>query len=62
MEGPRVDWESDRYGEQRHLSVAILRDRMVAVVWTVRGPDAVRLISARRARHAEEGQYRQIFG
>ncbi len=59
---PRFDRESPRGDEQRCLSIAMLRDKLVAVVWTVRGTEVVRVISARRARNEEERQYRQLHG
>jgi uncharacterized protein len=58
---PRVDIESSRGSEERTLSVAIFNERFTAVTWTWRGDDTLRIISVRRARHAEERQYRQLF-
>jgi hypothetical protein len=59
---PRLDIESPRLGEDRLLSIAILNGRLVAVIWVWRGDDVHRIISVRRARGAEERQYRQVFG
>ena len=59
---PRFDRESPRGDEQRHLSLAMLRGKLVAVVWTVRGTEVVRIISARRPRNEEARQYRQLHG
>ena len=52
---------SARFEEQRFVTVAILDDVLVALVWTERGP-VTRLISPRRARDAEEREYRALFG
>ena len=57
----RIDVESDRCGEPRTLSIALLEGRVTCVVWTERGDDNIRIISVRRARHAEERRYRQLF-
>ncbi len=51
---PRLDIPSRRGDEERVLSVA--------VAWTQRDLDAVRIISVRRARRAEEKQHRQLHG
>jgi uncharacterized protein len=59
---PRVDIESPRGGEDRTLSVAVLNEVLVAVTWTRRSGDIIRLISVRRARRAEDRKYRQIYG
>lgn len=59
---PRLDMASPRRGEVRTLSVAIFNERFAAVTWTWRGDDTIRIISVRRARRAEERQYRQILG
>lgn len=48
-------------GELRFVSVGYLGDLAVAVVWTPRG-DAVRIISARRARREEREAYRERVG
>ncbi|MEQ9490973.1 MAG: BrnT family toxin [Alphaproteobacteria bacterium] len=42
--------------EPRFLSIGLIEDKHWAVVWTPRG-DAVRIISARRARKEEIGYY-----
>jgi uncharacterized DUF497 family protein len=57
---PRLDIGSRRRGEDRFLSVALLDGRHATVVWISRGEDVIRIISFRRARRAEERQYRQI--
>ena len=52
---------SPRHGEERFVTVGLLTNRFFAVVWTER-VEAIRLISFRRARDAEERKYRTIFG
>lgn len=47
--------------EIRHLAIGLVGDRMVAVVFTIRG-DRIRLITARRARDDECRAYRQVHG
>jgi uncharacterized DUF497 family protein len=59
--GPHFDYRSPRHDEDRWVTVGMLEEREVAVVWTLRG-DAIRLISFRRARHEERRQYRQLYG
>ena len=44
--------------EHRHITLGILRGRIVAVVWTARG-DKLRVISMRRARHNESKRYEE---
>jgi uncharacterized DUF497 family protein len=52
---------SPRLGEDRFISVGLLNERLIAVVWMERDR-ARRIISMRRARHAEERVYRSLFG
>jgi uncharacterized DUF497 family protein len=59
---PWVENESWHAGETRRLRIAMLDERLVAVVWTQRGVDGIRIISARIARDAEKRQYRQLHG
>jgi uncharacterized DUF497 family protein len=47
--------------EQRYATTGVLDGRFYTVVWTWRG-NIIRLISARRARDAEERAYRTVFG
>lgn len=47
-------------GETRRLAVGLLADRLVTVVFTHRG-EAIRIISARRARHGERRQYQALY-
>jgi len=58
---PVVTYPSPRGGEDRFVSVGVVDDRMVAVVWLTR-EDGTRLISLRRARDGEERTYRELHG
>ena len=58
---PLLEAVSLRGDERRVLSIGALDGRIVAIVWTLREGSAVRIISVRRARDAEERQYRQTF-
>ena len=58
---PLLEAVSLRDDERRVLSIGALDGRIVAVVWTLREERAVRIISVRRARDAEESHYRQSF-
>ena len=55
---PMVTQEDDReaYGEQRFKSLALLKGRVVVVVWTARGND-VHFISIRKAERHEQKTY-----
>jgi uncharacterized DUF497 family protein len=52
---------SPRGGEPRRVSVGILNERLVAVVWT-RREHTIRIITMRRARRAEERRNRALYG
>ncbi|PPQ40813.1 BrnT family toxin [Rhodopila globiformis] len=54
-------YPSPRGEEARFVSVGLLEQRLVAVVWMER-PDTCRIISMRRARQSEERAYRALFG
>jgi uncharacterized DUF497 family protein len=58
---PIVNTTSSRNGEQRFATIGKLGEKHYTVIWTERG-DTIRLISARRARHAEERTYREVHG
>jgi uncharacterized DUF497 family protein len=49
-----------REAEERFLSIGPMEGRFFAVIWTWRD-GAIRLITARRARDAEEKRYRALF-
>lgn len=58
---PRVDAVSDRGGERRFVTTALLGGLFFTAAWTPRD-DRIRLISARRARDEERRQYRHLYG
>ena len=49
--------ERVEYGEDRWVSIGRLSNLTVIVVWTERGPDTVRIISARKANKYERQRY-----
>ena len=57
----RVDLYDGRqdYGEDRWVTIGYADPALLYVVYTVRGDDAIRLISARKANEKERKQYRQ---
>jgi len=58
----RVDDRFD-YGEERWISIGLLRGEVVVCVWTEGDGDEVRIISLRRAtRHEQEEYFGQIGG
>ncbi|HUI18402.1 MAG TPA: BrnT family toxin [Alphaproteobacteria bacterium] len=58
---PVYSLPSPRSGEERFVTVGLLEEEVVAVVWA-RRVAAIRLISLRRARDAEKRAYRARFG
>jgi uncharacterized protein len=58
---PRRDFDSPRRSEPRVLSIGELNGVIVAVAWTRRAADTIRIISVRRARNEEERKYREIY-
>ena len=56
--GPRYTFEDNRrdYGETRYLTFGRLEDRLLAVVWTLRG-ETRHIISMRKANEREKGRY-----
>ena len=64
FENPRMEAIDDRadYGELRWTALGLSGETVLRVVYTWRGENAVRIISARRAnRHDAEKYYREIF-
>lgn len=53
-------YPSSRGEENRYVTVGLLTEELVAVVWTERGT-SIRLISLRRARDAEKRTYYARF-
>ena len=49
------------YGEERRITVGLIRDRMVVVVWTRRGED-YHVISMRKANEREQRRYGKQLG
>jgi len=58
---PIYSYPSPRGEEKRMVTIGLLGDEFVAIVWTDRGA-AIRLISLRRARDVEKRKYRELFG
>jgi hypothetical protein len=58
---PVITSRSPRNGEERFVTIGMLADLYVAVVWTER-EDAIRLISLRRARDEEKRAHHARFG
>jgi len=57
---PLYTYPSPRDDEARFVSVGLLEQRFIAVVWMER-ESARRIISMRRARHGEERAYRALL-
>ena len=58
---PVLTRSSHRCGEERFATTGKLKGRFLTVIWTTRGV-SIRLISARRARDAEQREYRSLYG
>ncbi len=58
---PLLTVATPRDDEDRFLSVGLIEGKFFAVVWTWRD-NAVRIITARRARDEEEKRYRAVYG
>jgi len=58
---PVYSYPSPRGEENRYVTVGLLAEELVAVVWTER-ETGIRLISLRRARDAEKRTYHSRFG
>jgi uncharacterized DUF497 family protein len=58
---PLLTVPTPRDDQDRFLSVGLIEGKFFAVVWTWRD-DAVRIITARRARDDEEKRYRALYG
>ncbi len=57
---PHLEKTSEQNGESRVLAICPETDRLIAIVYTMRG-DVCRIISARAARQNERRTYRQLF-
>ena len=58
---PLYTTASPRAEEARWISIGELNERLIAIVWTSRD-HTIRIITMRRARRAEEGRYRALYG
>ena len=47
------------YGEARQIGFGLIRGRLVAVVFTEREPETIRIISARKANHREKIHFQE---
>ena len=56
-----VQWRDVRadYAESRWIGLADIENRVYAIVWTMRGPDRYRIISARKANERETKTFRE---
>jgi uncharacterized DUF497 family protein len=54
----RYDGRED-YGEDRWVTVGFVYSRLLAVAYTVRDEETIRLISARKADSHEQNEYRE---
>lgn len=58
---PHLTFPSPRGEEERRVSLGLIGEAVVAVVWIERG-NAIRLISVRAARRNERHAYHERFG
>lgn len=49
------------YGEPRQIGFGFMRGRLVALAFTKRGPDTIRVISARKANKREETYFKETL-
>ena len=49
------------YGETRKVGFGFIRGRLMAVAFTERGPNSIRIISARKANQREETYYQETI-
>ena len=63
FDGATLTVEDDRqvYGENRFITIGLLDDRMVILVWTLRN-DRHRIISMRKANEREQALYAPRLG
>ena len=63
FDGDHLTFEDDRqdYGERRLITIGRLTDRMVVLVWTLRG-EARHVISMRKANDREQRRYEDRLG
>ncbi len=58
---PYLTYPTDHAFEARHLTITMLNEQFVTLIWIWRG-SMRRAISMRRARHEERRAYRQVHG
>jgi uncharacterized protein len=58
---PLLTVPTPRGEEERFLSIGLMEGKVFAVVWVWRD-GAIRIVTARRARDAEEKRYRALYG
>lgn len=58
---PLLTVPTPRDDEERFLSIGLIEGKFLAVIWTWRD-GVMRIITAMRARGAEEEQYRALYG
>lgn len=57
-----IDYDDGRdYNEERWIGIGLLRNVAVAIVFTERGKNTIRIISARKATKEERRQYDERF-
>jgi hypothetical protein len=63
FEGPMLMAPDTRteYGETRQIGFGFIRGRLMAVVFTERGPDTIRIISMRKANQREKAHYKKAL-
>ncbi|HEY8064110.1 MAG TPA: BrnT family toxin [Methylosinus sp.] len=61
FDGRPTTARSPNAAEARFVTVGRIDEKFYTIIWTWRG-ETRRVISFRRARHAEEGAYRQAHG
>jgi uncharacterized DUF497 family protein len=52
---------AEEYGEDRWIGIGTINGRVVVVIFTERGPDAIRLISLRKANQEEKRRYEEVL-
>ncbi len=49
------------YSEARHIGFGFIRGRLMAVVFTERDPETIRIISIRKANYREKANFKEAF-
>jgi uncharacterized DUF497 family protein len=63
FDGPMLTAQDTRtdYGEPRHIGFGYMQDRLMAVVFTERPPDFIRIISLRKANKREKTYFEKAI-